>query len=267
MYYNKRKAEPRNHHSLPNRSVFLVFFLVAEERRGLVAELVDEDLELQHSALFGAAVLVFHEGFEEKRVGIDGPVERMGLEMREKEKKDEDSRDVGSHLLGDESVLRIVVLDIDAEALNQDLLMSHTPFFLRGLPGRSPLACCASSNARAFPRSAAWIPTEYCLRPLRPASQTPAFPTTVSPFPRLYHVRRGGLHALVAMALREHDQLRGIEGLELGSPSFRAGDFAFQSRIFESIIENKEKNSPSRGGRRDWPSPSRRSRDRTVLPR
>ena len=121
MYYNKRQAEPRNHHSLPNRSVFLVFFLVTEERRGLVAELVDEDLELEHGALFGAAVFVFNEGFEEKRVGIDGPVERMGLEMREKEKKDEDSRDVGSHLLGDESVLRIVVLDIDAETLNQDL--------------------------------------------------------------------------------------------------------------------------------------------------
>lgn len=92
-----------------------------KERRGLVAELVDEDLELEDGALFGAAVFVLDEGFEEKRVGVDGPVERMGLGVREKRKKDEDASDVGGHLLGDETVLRIVVLDIDAQALNQNL--------------------------------------------------------------------------------------------------------------------------------------------------
>lgn len=43
------------------------------------------------------------------------------------------------------------------------------------------------------------------------------------------------------MALREHDQLRGIEGLELGSPALRAGHFALQSRVFESINESTTK--------------------------
>lgn len=49
--------------------------------------------------------------------------------MREGEKTNEDTRDVGRHLLGDESVLRIVVLDIDAQALNQDLSIILPPLF------------------------------------------------------------------------------------------------------------------------------------------
>ena len=87
MYYDGRGGEPRNHHSLPHGRAFFVLFFVRKERRGLVAELVDEDLELEDGALFGAAVFVLDEGFEEKRVGVDGPVERMGLGVREKREK------------------------------------------------------------------------------------------------------------------------------------------------------------------------------------
>ena len=54
----QRERKSANHHALPDRRAFLVFFFVTEERRGLVAELIDEDLQLQHGAFFRTAVFV-----------------------------------------------------------------------------------------------------------------------------------------------------------------------------------------------------------------
>lgn len=63
-----------HHQSLPHRRAVLVGLLVGEQRRGLVAQLVHQHLQLQNGALLGATVLVVHVGLEQQRVAVDGPV-------------------------------------------------------------------------------------------------------------------------------------------------------------------------------------------------